>query len=43
MFINQSLAALAKLEPSLTKAQLGHTQSGHGTFATQKQTSRQLS
>jgi len=32
VFKNQSLAALATLEPSLTKAQLWHSQSGHDTF-----------
>jgi hypothetical protein len=35
VFKNQSLAALASLEPSLTKAQLWHTQSGHDTFSAQ--------
>ena len=34
VFENQSLAALAMLEPSLTKTQLWHTQSGHDTFLT---------
>jgi hypothetical protein len=34
VFINQSLAALAKLESSLTKAQLWHSQSAHDTFLT---------
>jgi hypothetical protein len=32
VFENQSLAALAKLEPCLIKAQLWHTQSGQDTF-----------
>ena len=35
VFTNQSLAALARLEPSLTKAQSWHAQSGHETFPAQ--------
>ncbi len=42
VFINQSLAALAKYEPSLTKAQLWHTQSGHDTFPAQTLPYKQL-
>ncbi len=40
VFINQSLAALAELEPSLTKAQLWHTQSGHDMFPAHRFNSR---
>jgi hypothetical protein len=35
MFINQSLAALAKLESIHTKAQFVHTQSGYDTILAQ--------
>ena len=35
VFINQSFASLANLEPSLTKAQLWHRQSEHDTFPAQ--------